>query len=547
MTSLFYSNLSKDLSLILNNADDYNVIIHVGENDNKKEFYTHSVILRARSSYFKSALSTNWITKKNNMIIFNKPNITPTIFDIIIKYIYTGELDLTKQPGENILGLLIASDELLLEELFEYVQNYLIEKRTSWIYQNFVLVLNDVFRLDSCKKLQNYCLESICKDPLPFITSKSCLLLDDNVVFSLLKRDDLQVREIIIWNFLIEWGIEQTPDLRSDRNNWNNENYETLEKTLNQFIPLIRFVGISHEELIDKVQPYKAIIPNNLLKEIEEFCYNNILPTLPLRTRKIESNIIKSELINLIIVNWIDKKDIMITRTGNDPLYKFNLIYRGSRDGINNKSFKNKCNGRVASLVLIKVSGSNRIFGGYSSIGFSALGNNLWNKYDGIFYDSSDNFIFSFENSEDIHNIKIGRIINKDKAIQDIETCGFNFGWSSLSMINTNLNIVNHGIYERILPTEEIFYITELETFTSNNHTFRASKDEQYYDVADSLADLKVSNGENKDVSTGKVSKEKENVGIINVNRKCAAETQASRGYNDINSKSSDSDGHTLD
>ncbi|GET58477.1 uncharacterized protein OCT59_023948 [Rhizophagus irregularis] len=78
----------------------------------------------------------------------------------------------------------------------------------------------------------------------------------------------------------------------------------------------------------------------------------------------------------------------------------------------------------------------------------------------------------------------------------------------------------------------------------SNNHTFRASKDEQYYDVADSLADLKVSNGENKDVSTGKVStKEKENVGIINVNRKCAAETQASRGYNDINSKSSDSDG----
>jgi hypothetical protein len=85
MTSLFYSNLSKDLSLILNNADDYNVIIHVGENDNKKEFYAHSVILRARSSYFKSALSTNWITKKNNMIIFNKPNITPTIFDIIIK------------------------------------------------------------------------------------------------------------------------------------------------------------------------------------------------------------------------------------------------------------------------------------------------------------------------------------------------------------------------------------------------------------------------------------------------------------------------------
>ena len=36
--------LSKDLSLILNNADDYNVIIQVGENKNVKEFRVHSVI-----------------------------------------------------------------------------------------------------------------------------------------------------------------------------------------------------------------------------------------------------------------------------------------------------------------------------------------------------------------------------------------------------------------------------------------------------------------------------------------------------------------------
>ena len=79
------SDLSKDLSLILNDSDDYNVIIQVGENENVKEFRAHSVILRARSYYFKSALSTGWITKKNDMIIFNKPNITPTVFDIILK------------------------------------------------------------------------------------------------------------------------------------------------------------------------------------------------------------------------------------------------------------------------------------------------------------------------------------------------------------------------------------------------------------------------------------------------------------------------------
>ena len=85
MALIFHSSLSKDFSLILNDSDDFNVIIQVGENQNTKEFHAHSVILRARSPYFKIAFSANWITKKDDMIMFNKPNITPTVFDMILK------------------------------------------------------------------------------------------------------------------------------------------------------------------------------------------------------------------------------------------------------------------------------------------------------------------------------------------------------------------------------------------------------------------------------------------------------------------------------
>ena len=85
MTLIFHSNLSKDLSSILNDSDDFNVIIKVGENKNTKEFRAHSVIFRARSPYFKSAFSADWITRENNMIMFNKPNISPTVFDMILK------------------------------------------------------------------------------------------------------------------------------------------------------------------------------------------------------------------------------------------------------------------------------------------------------------------------------------------------------------------------------------------------------------------------------------------------------------------------------
>ena len=55
-------SLSKDLSLMLNDVYDHNVII-----------------LRACSHYFQIVLSKKWVAKKNNnnMIKYKKPNIHP--------------------------------------------------------------------------------------------------------------------------------------------------------------------------------------------------------------------------------------------------------------------------------------------------------------------------------------------------------------------------------------------------------------------------------------------------------------------------------------
>jgi len=61
-----------------------------------------------------------------------------------------GELDLNNQSTENIFGLLVTSNELDLEELFQYVQNLLIKKETNWIQQNFVLIMRTIFNLTNC-------------------------------------------------------------------------------------------------------------------------------------------------------------------------------------------------------------------------------------------------------------------------------------------------------------------------------------------------------------------------------------------------------------
>ncbi|CAB4399512.1 unnamed protein product [Rhizophagus irregularis] len=340
---------------------------------------------------------------------------------MILKYIYTGELDLTKQSGEDILGLLVSSDELLFDELFDRIQDYLIEKQTIWVQNYSVLVLNTVFQRPSYKKLQDYCLKSICENPEPFISSKMFPLLDKDILFGLLKWDDLQIREIDAWNCLIKWGIEQTP-----------------------------------------VRPYKYVIPNHIYEELEKFYYKKALPittTLPPRTRKsgsLTSTIIKPGLAN-ILSDWIDGSDIA-TNLNNDK-YVFNLIYLMSRDGFDSGTFYNKCVGQGPFVVLVRTHTKN-IYGGYNPIGYT--GRNQW-------LSSTESFVFSFGNDQDMYNMKIGRVTNIACSIYDspFYDCFFNFG-NMLYVTNGQRLAVGYDnrYYRNIFGEKHLSNIEEIEVFS---------------------------------------------------------------------------------
>ncbi|RIA79462.1 hypothetical protein C1645_840616 [Glomus cerebriforme] len=204
------------------------------------------------------------------------------------------------------------------------------------------------------------------------------------------------MEQVVAWDCLIKWGIEQTPGLgseNSDRTKWPNV--------------------MSPADFFDKVQPYKKIIPDHIYEKIG---FHTSLRTTTLQSRrgKYESNIIKPKLIN-IITNWIDSKDF---HTMNDSTYNFKLIYRDRRDGINNESFKDKCNGQVASLVLIKVQQSDKIL-------------------------------------VDIVLLRLLKNVHKDN--------GFNFGQDSLSMNHQCLKVNNRkGNYEKNLNTDTVYTIKKL-------------------------------------------------------------------------------------
>src|SRR5437763_14025186 len=79
------NKLVNDLTNMLTDADFHDIEIKVGTDQNVKTFKAHSSILRARSSYFKVALSSKWIRKiEDGIILFEKENISPKVFEVIL-------------------------------------------------------------------------------------------------------------------------------------------------------------------------------------------------------------------------------------------------------------------------------------------------------------------------------------------------------------------------------------------------------------------------------------------------------------------------------
>src|SRR5438132_12334216 len=71
------SKLVNDLTNLLCESDFYDVEIRIGRDENIKTFKAHSSILKARSLYFKTALSDNWAKKSDGIILFEKENVSP--------------------------------------------------------------------------------------------------------------------------------------------------------------------------------------------------------------------------------------------------------------------------------------------------------------------------------------------------------------------------------------------------------------------------------------------------------------------------------------
>ncbi|CAB4418468.1 unnamed protein product [Rhizophagus irregularis] len=174
------NTLLRDISNLYDKADNYDVKIQVGEDSNLEIFKAHSIILIARSNYFRTAFSNNWAKKEGDLYVYKKPNVSGIVFQIILKYIYTGTIALDASNVENnFIDLLIAADEMNLYELVEHLQQHIISSNhlnNDWIVQNGIKLFNTIsLHKGAFPKLEEFCKNIMSQEPKLLIGSSKLL------------------------------------------------------------------------------------------------------------------------------------------------------------------------------------------------------------------------------------------------------------------------------------------------------------------------------------------------------------------------------------
>ncbi|RHZ46367.1 hypothetical protein Glove_624g26 [Diversispora epigaea] len=406
----FFDKLSQNFIELLDNKDDYNVIIEV--KNKEKSFTAHSNILKYRSSYFRKELE-NAQSNENNIKTIIKSSISAQIFDVILKYIYGGIINLESVETKFIFKLMLVADEFEFEELANKIENFLIETKAAWLRTHFSMVFDNIFDRKKFNDLQKFFNDIIAKHPsLIFERSDFNSLSECNLV-SVLERDNLQMNEVKIWDYVIKWGIAQNPTLPTNLGEWSKKNFLTLKTTLQQCLPYIRYFHLSADEVLDSIKPYKKILGEQLWDDINQHLLSPERPVesiiLPARTvlvtelppraekpKELFSTIISKDHVSEIST-WIDRE-----KTTDIP-YKFELILRGSRDGFAPQTFWDICHGHAGTILVTKVKGTDEILGGYNPLTWdNSYINSKWMR-------TSDSFIFSLKNGN-VQNSILSRV-----------------------------------------------------------------------------------------------------------------------------------------
>ncbi|PKY20089.1 hypothetical protein RhiirB3_433306, partial [Rhizophagus irregularis] len=352
-----------------------------------------------------------------------------------------------------------------------------------WIEHHFEFAQQISSQSNNLLELHEFCTNLMAQFPDKVFNSIDFISLSEKSLISLIKREDLQTKEVEIWEHVLKWGLAKNPNLIPDPKTWSDDDFKTMKNILQHCLPLIRFFSLTSREFSQKIRPYHKLLDQQLYEELlnsyldpGSVLNDNILRPRKFKIKEIkfdDSQIIDSQIIDSNIIStvskWVDKMAINDDNYKKPYLpYKFELLLRGSRDGFTPKKFHELCDNKDNTVTFIKVKGNEEILGGYNPLEWESI--NSYGK-------TEDSFIFSFKN-RNIKDAILSNVIDATRALDYSTLCGPQFGpdltVNSSSFFNINecanfnfcVSYCKRNYYEkRIRDNENDFSIEDYEVF----------------------------------------------------------------------------------
>ena len=79
------------------------------------------------------------------------------------------------------------------------------------------------------------------------------------------------MRSVQVWEHVLKWGLAQNPELSLDPSNYSKEDFDIFKNSLQQCIPFIKFYNLASKEFLDKIYPYKKVLPKELREDLIKY------------------------------------------------------------------------------------------------------------------------------------------------------------------------------------------------------------------------------------------------------------------------------------
>jgi len=291
--------------------------------------------------------------------------------------------------------------------------------------------------------------------------------LDKESLIDILKRPDLNLPEIVIWQKTIKWAIAQDPVLPEDIKDYQSSERDALKDRLKDLWPLIKYFRISSRDFHKEIHPYRCIFRENYYEDLLEHYFDPGSSKIPVPQQYVpfESNLLLRKHCKSIEA-WIQASESPTKKS-----YLFKRIFCGTIDGLDKSIFSEKCVNKGATVFVVATNGTGRILGGYNPFG--------WQK-SSKWFETKDSFIFLMRSlvlkTVDgvpllTYQTVLSSVKNSSRAIynqvDNEENCHFSFGGDLEVYISSTGHqyVYKHGAYSQRLLDDCVCDIDEIEVF----------------------------------------------------------------------------------